>query len=82
MIMGIRFPPYTVRYSILHMSILTLRSLQDAKLKAINSTVLPTIPYPRPGHSAPFQWQRYVTLAVVFIAVAMNKQRIINMIKS
>ncbi|KAF8519640.1 NAD-aldehyde dehydrogenase [Hysterangium stoloniferum] len=53
----------------------------DVTLKKVNSLVLPTIPYPRPGESAPFNWKRYVTFAVVFAAVAMNKQRITNFIK-
>ena len=43
---------------------------------------MPPIPYARPGEKQPFNWKRWLIISVVFGLIGVNKQRLIDLVKT
>ncbi|KAF8579074.1 aldehyde dehydrogenase [Ramaria rubella] len=49
-------------------------------LRKAQSSLMPPIPYPRPGETPPFNWKWWTMLACLFVLLAINQQRLIMLI--
>ncbi|KAF8585282.1 aldehyde dehydrogenase [Ramaria rubella] len=54
----------------------------DETLKKLNATILPPIPYARPGAKEPLHWGRWVLLSLSLAVLAANHQRVLKALKA